>query len=294
MRQTPHVAGLLPTDPRACASVIAEADFFGFEALLRHVRTVAYYNSREAKQDHPDFDLGLLTRQPGETGEDFIRRRDEGLQAHKAACKAVDDLFACRDEAHAQSRFIEVYGSIGDALSNGVLPRFFFNGKPPPLKRHTKIIQLMPVDKTTWFLVGDTYDRRAVSNPDDPDPYMPMVPLATLFTQPALVRRVSCYALVEDETGQRWVEAMLHIDIEDQQEWMSSQPFDGQGPILGATVQGPLPGYTHNVGQRTVLSSEWVKNYVTANPSWAVSLEDVWSHVLVADVPPHEHGFHKI
>ena len=35
MRQHPHVAGLLPHEPRLCASLIAEADFF-----VRHTRSL--------------------------------------------------------------------------------------------------------------------------------------------------------------------------------------------------------------------------------------------------------------
>ena len=55
-------------------------------------------------------------------------------------------------------------------------------------------------------------------------------------------------------------EAMIHIDTEDQQEWMSSQPWDNHGLVHGATVEGLLPGYTANVGQRTVLASQWVRH----------------------------------
>jgi hypothetical protein len=293
MRQTPHVAGLMPTDPRACASVIAEADFFGFDALLCHVKQVVYYNTREAKEDYPEFDYGTITRQPEETAVSFFHRSQEGRKSHDAACKAIDKLFAAHDSEHAQAQFDKVYGSIGDALSAGVLPQFFLNTKPSVLKPFTKIVQLMPVDKTTWFLVGDTEDRTAHPDPDVGEGYETMVPLSTVFTQPALVRRVSHYALVEDETGKRWVEAMVHISIEDQETWMSSQPWDGNGLVLGATVDGPLPAFTQNNGQRTVLASEWVKNYVTANPVWQVHHRDVWSHVLVADVPPPEHGFRK-
>ena len=292
-RRTPHVAGLLPTDPRACASVIAEADFFGFDPLLCHVKTVAYYNSREAKQDHPGFDINCLTHLPNETLEEFTTKRDQGCAAHDKACKAIDDLFAARDSAYAQTAFDKTYGSIGDALSSGVLPSFFLNVKPPLLKPFAKILQLMPVDQTTWLLVGDIEDRQAHPNPDVGEDYAIMVPVATVFTHPALVRRVACYALVENEVGKRWVEAMIHITTADQQEWMSDQPWDGHGLSLGATVSGSLPDYTENVGQRTVLASEWVKNYVTANPEWNVHPRDVWSHVLIADIPPNQHGFRK-
>ena len=292
MRQTPHIAGLLPTDPRACASLIAEADFFGFEALLAHVKTFAYYNSREAKEDYPVFDLDIITTRAEETEADFRLRRREGRNAHSAACRAIDKLFANRDAAHAQAGFDKIYGSIGDALSKGVLPAYFINGKPPKVKPFTKILQLMPVDETTWFLVGDTCDRRADPEPDeDPDGSREMLPLVTVFSQPALVRRVSCYALVENETGKRWVEAMIHVAIEDQQAWISGRPF--QEAYLGVTVEGTLPNYTENVGQRTVLASYWVANYVNANRLWGVNEDDVWSHVLVADTPPEQYGFQK-
>lgn len=44
MRQAPHVAGLLPEDPRLCASLIAEADFFGYGALIDHVKVRAHHH----------------------------------------------------------------------------------------------------------------------------------------------------------------------------------------------------------------------------------------------------------
>ena len=50
MRQYPHVAGLLPRDPQMCASLIAEADFLGYDELLSHVKVKTYYNTREPAQ----------------------------------------------------------------------------------------------------------------------------------------------------------------------------------------------------------------------------------------------------
>ena len=50
MRSGPVVGGLLPrSDPALCAAIIAEADFFGVEALLQHVKARAWrHKSGEA------------------------------------------------------------------------------------------------------------------------------------------------------------------------------------------------------------------------------------------------------
>lgn len=292
MRQTPHAAGLIPTEPRACASVIAEADYFGFDPLLVHVKTVAYYNSRDAKEDYPKFERPPIPTNPTQAE----------LEAHRNACSlarkdyrqaiaVINKSFADRDEAHAVSKFDEIYGSIGEALAKGVLPHYFFAPKPSQLKPFTKIIQLTPVDATTWFLVGDMDDRRAYPSDDDtPEGSTPIrsVPLTELFSMPAMVRRVACHALVENETGKRWVEPMVHLEPEDQESWMSDQPGDG---LIHNATRGDarLPEHTETGGHRTMLASEWIKKalYDGLASGW-IDDESVWSHVLVADSPPEE------
>ena len=50
--------------------------------------------------------------------------------------------------------------------------------------------------------------------------------------EPALVRRVACYALIEQKQlvgpSARWVEPMLHLTAADQESFMNNQP----GPIF--------------------------------------------------------------
>ena len=46
MRSQPVFGGLLPKDPVMCARLIAEADYFGVEALLDHIKLRAFRNER--------------------------------------------------------------------------------------------------------------------------------------------------------------------------------------------------------------------------------------------------------
>lgn len=294
MRQTPHIAGLMPVDPRSCASIIAEADFFGFDALLSHVKTVTYYNSRVPKDDYPKFAFLPVLPDEEERGYPHWSR---SKQDHKKRCSAIDLLFAERDEAHAVAKFDEVFGSIGDALAKGVLPQLFFAPKPALLQPFTKILQLMPVEATTWLLIGDTMARRARTDPNLPlSEYPYMVDTDTLFAQPALVRRVACYALVENEASKRWVEPMIYISAADQQQWMDGAPGSSAQIVVSATLEDPTltKKYVQTNGSRTMLASEWIEHTVGHEGfpgAFQVAAQNVWSHVLVADVPPREFGF---
>lgn len=291
MRQFPHVVGLVPHDPRTCASVLAEADYFGFEALLLHVKTTAYYNSREPRMDYPVF--AIPRRLPEETYAQFKPRLIAARQAHIAAKDAIDEKFRNKDEAHAVERFDSVYGSIFDALTSGVLPKYFIEPKPlkpPPKKR---IVQLLPVDATTWFLVGDTYDTKYGALDDD---YSQMIPMAEVLDQPGFVRRVACYALVEDETGERWSEPMVHLTTVDQEEWLSSRPGDGQGIIFGATIEpGSFNNITGGAARRTMLASDWLERgvYNRQGHEDFIACDDYWTHLLVAEEPPEELFFSR-
>ena len=290
MRQFPHVVGLLPHEPRMCASLLAEADFFGFDALLQHVKAKAYYNSREPKDDYPK-----PVENQGIDGEAFMDKQRRLLDAKRVrdlACRAIDEKFRKKDEAHAAERFDAVYGSIGNALANGVLPKYFLEAKPlrrPPKKR---IVQLLPVEATTWFLVGDTEDAKYGEIGD----YAPMLPMEEVLKMPGFVRRVSCYALIEDESGRTWVEAMVHLTASDQKEWMCSLPGDGQGIIYGATLEyGSLEKYTGGSARRTMLVSDWLDKAVVHRVGHLdqIGCQDYWTHLLVAEQPPEEHFFSR-
>ena len=129
--------------------------------------------------------------------------------------------------------------------------------------------------------------------------YQDMVPMATVVTQPAMVRRVACSALVEDEYGHRWMEPMLYLSVADIQCWLNDDLE--WGPIVMHATLGDasLPGVTRNGGDRTMLASEWIKKAVveSGNHSRAGSgyqgrsATHLWSYVLVSPSPPSEFGF---
>jgi len=226
MRQQPHIAGLVPHEPLLCASVIAEADFLGFEALLNHVKALAYYNSREPWEDHPTHDRPA--RLENEPFAEHRRRIHDAQEAHKLQCEEIDRLFEAKDDAHALRRFDEVYGDVGAALRSGVLPAYFLERKPPKPEPTKKVIQLTPVQGATWLLVGYIYDAKYGHVND----YGPMDSFDAVVAQPAVVRRVACQALVENERGRRWLEPMINLSPRDLEQLL----HDGHNAHLGETL----------------------------------------------------------
>ena len=164
-------------------------------------------------------------------------------------------------------------------------------GAPPPVPPPTKkIVQLMPVDTPCWYLVGDAYEPRFGECGD----FVPMHPMSQCITQPGLVRRVACHALVEDQHGTRWMEPMLHLTTKDLEEWMGTQPGDGQGLIFGATLDDcSLKKHTGGVARRTLLASDWFEKMLVPVlcEECGIMETNLWAHVLVAAEPPAEYGF---
>ena len=159
MRQMPRVIGLIPRDPFICASLIAEADFFGVDALLQHVKVKAYYNSRRVGEDRPEMDHESRRRE-GEDPEAWRERRKLAWEVYRNACRRVRKAFQRKDEAYAVERFDAVYGSVSDALEDDVLPKYFLEPKPLRAAPEKRVVQLLPADATSWFLVGDIFDAR--------------------------------------------------------------------------------------------------------------------------------------
>ena len=293
MRQYPHAAGLMPSDHRLCASVIAEADFLGFDTLVNHVKATAYYNDRQPEEDFPTFNRF----------ETHLSRKE---QIQRVA--EIHEHFRSKDESYAVEMFSRVYGSIADALSSGLLPSRYLELKPK-LKPSAKIVQVIPLDARHWFLAGDKYDEQAGFDSD-----AGMKPFCEIIEHPNFVRRVAYYALVEDENGARWTEAMLHLSPLDQQ-WCffeDGAAFHGESnvPTYEANL-GNLPsnlgdvslaGITRNAGQRTMLASEWVSKFVVERFAPApfkpgmtsLRKEDVWTHLLPAQDPPGEHKLSRL
>ena len=280
MRQAPHVGGLVPYDPQICASVIAEADFLGFDGLLEHVKHKAYYNSREAEQDYPERDqFASITQLEGETILSAGRRRREACKAWSDEVGAIEKKFEEKDEAYAVERFDQVYGSIGDALSSGVLPKYFLEMKPlvpPPSK---KIIQLVPTDAKMWFLVGDSNDGVYADGDGEGDE---MMSIGEMIEQKVgAVRRVAFHALVENQNGHRAVEPMIHLTVEDT-ETLREEYYEYN-----------LEDLTGDACRRTMLASDWFDKAVVRlrGPLLGRNSFEYWTHVLEAEEEPEENGF---
>jgi hypothetical protein len=300
MRQFPHVAGLLPSEPRACASLIAEADFLGLEPLLDHVRVRAYYNARHEKEDQPPRPIysevvaaaAAASAEPL-TNADRKEAWQRATREYGDVCEGVREKHARKDEAFALGRFGEVFGTIAEALSAGVLPHFYLELAKPKPKPYVRILQLMPTDATTWLLVGDVCDQAAQAEPLSEDIYAgEMKPMARVVERPGFVRRVAMYALVENEHDERWVEPMLHITPQDQEEFLCEEE---PGLRLAyqfmndATLEHVLK---HGNSQRTMLARDWMRHAVHER----ICLSDIpagryWTHLLVTEEPPEEHGF---
>lgn len=51
-----------------------------------------------------------------------------------------------------------------------------------------------------------------------------MLPMREMVERPGLVRRVACHALLEDERSERWIEPMVYVHADDQEEVPSPTP----------------------------------------------------------------------
>ena len=310
MRLMPRVVGLIPRDPFICASLIAEADFFGVDALLLHVKAKAFYNSRTRGQERPAHKYSR--RLDGETTDVYRQRSKQEFHAHLKADRAVKKAFKKKDEGFAVERFDALYGSVSDALENDVLPKYFLEPRPlspPPSK---KIVQLLPVESATWFLVGDIHDSKygapGPEEGDGPDALRNMMRMADAIQQPARVRRVACHALVEDSHGKRKMEPVLHLSPSDYECWMRESDVlpgeAGEGEVAGgqplvynATLKdGRLVNeHTGGLAHRTMLAGEWLSYALLERHGYmgVIFEEHYWTHIMVAETPPDEHGFSR-
>ena len=304
MRQMPGVVGLMPKDPFICASLLAEADFLGVDALLQHVKVKAYYNSRRVADDLPALPT-MPPRNEGETAAQRQQRAREAVHVHLEDKRRVRKAFKKKDEAYAVQQFAAVYGSVSDALENDVLPKYFLEAKPltpVPVKR---IVQLLPVESTSWFLVGDIFDRK-YGAPEDLDEMQvnsfEMMRMADAFQHPGCVRRVACHALTEDNRGNRSFEPVLYLSAADYETWLRStdvEQEDLDGPLVyGATVDDGelIEQHTGGLAHRTMLASDWLKKAVIERRGHyaVIFAQHYWTHILVSDTPPIELGFSRM
>ena len=299
LRQYPHISGLLPRDELECASLLTEADFFGFEGLLNHVKVRAYYNLHDAEDDFGNFDPPR--RLDGESPADFHQRRRVALAAHEKHCKDMKAKFETKDAEHALKQFVEKYGSIAEALDSGILPKHYLQPRVPDPLPQKKIIQVMMPDQPTWFMVGDMYDSKYGGPGDEDDRCPEMLPMARVIEQPGLVRRVVGHALVEGARAERWMEPLVLVAAADQQEWLNCQPKDDAIYLNATENEGDLTAQTGGAARRLLLASDWLEHAVykgnvgrvriRSGPFTRLSKGRVWTHVLVRSDPPHEYGF---
>lgn len=251
------VARSLPRgDPDLCAAVLAEADFFGVEALLQPVKAAAHRNMQPSTSR-----MGAISQQNLIENMEHAKRM---LDDHAAADAFDKDV-----------------GSIVEAIEKGVLPTRFFG---PP--RRT-IQSLVPPSSTCWAQIGfishevNGFDEDNLDPAIDDFPYQPMgngdfTPVGDVepnafdegqdlpmsYWAPACVRRVAYFATVDVDGLQRVEpEAVILLSDEDQHAWMRN----------GKLVDGTLPASSNSGdidprpfvdalshGQRLMLLSDYI------------------------------------
>lgn len=291
MRQVPLLAGLLPSDREKFAALLAEADFFGFDAFLEHVKARAFYHTAELAEEAPiDWRHFIQDQSTYEAAgsEEKLAMKRAAFKTYRARRQEVAQYFADKDEAYGSQRFDVLHGSIGDALASGILPTAYF----APPKHSIRILQLLPVEATTWFLIGDAHDDTATITegaryPDDDT----MKHLRDIVQRPFLVRRVACHALMEREQNKQWTEPMLYIGADDMEEWMNHQPsFDGVISSRDMTMTDPAcPKETGGSHVRTMLASKYMEHVREMyHKNARRDSSAFWTHLLVAPQPPAE------
>ena len=265
------------------------------------------------------------------------------LQGHGGPAHAMDHLqwvhvlalvkrLELKDDSDAARAFELLHGSLADALESGLMPKAYFQPKPAKVPlAEPSITQLLPVETETHLLIGDIYDTRYTEQQEDynyddggqplyagPVPFDDeappwigmeghdlMKPVDQWIRQPALVRRVACFALMEqkldDGTAKKHVEPMLYLSATDQETFMQYQGYIGTGPIDrdNSLADSTLPGLTQGGAERTLPASRFLEaicsdrlnGYAAASRR---TVDTLWTHLLVAEKPPQEIGFQEI
>ena len=132
--------------------------------------------------------------------------------------------------------------------------------------------------------------------------YGPMAPMDAVVAQPAVVRRVACQALVENELGRRWLEPMINLEPVDLQELLNDGTNRHLGPELyyGVTIvrDTTLEAVTGGgLASRTMLADDWLaamrslKPYRSGVHDGVQQRNSLWTHILEAETRPREFGF---
>ena len=297
MRQVPLMAGLLPHDREKFALLLAEADFFGFDVLLDHVKARAFYHTRDVAEDLLPYSTFLPDNYTAATWAERIAMRNTALEACSLRHKQIRKAFNNKDEAYGCCGFDKLHGSISDALGSGVLPAAYFKRNYPDPT--TRIVQLLPVQATTWFLIGDAQDDHAtvVVGARFPDQDDAMKPMREIIQRPAIVRRVACHALMENEQRKQWIEPMIYLEPDDLEEWMNDQPHDGS-VVSRDNTMGDSTCLTQTGGShvRTMRAHTYLEHAKTMYGCGglrrfpAMGGAKWWTHLLVAEQKPDEFG----
>ena len=229
--------------------------------------------------------------------------------AVNAACRRLP--FRLTD-AEAAMEFDHQFGSISEGLNAEVLPtRYFEAVAKPRVKEAASIVQLIPTQASTYFLIGHAWDNRYVSERRPPteedDEEDEMLPMDRWIQEPALVRRVECYALMEakyvDEptrTPKRWMEPVLHLTIDDQTSLINQNAY--RSPMYRYATMGVPSLALYNDGgaaERTLPASRYLalmianSSIIPENFDRDTGMNSLWTHVLVSDSPPAEVGFSR-
>jgi hypothetical protein len=233
-------------------------------------------------------------------------------------------------DSEAALAFNDKFGSIEQALNAGVLPSQYFETSEPVRGEqldNATITQLLPVQESTYFLIGDVFDNRYVSDRRPPsevdDDIDEMLPMSSWIQEPALVRRVECYALMEagyigqpTKKPKRWIEPVLHLTTEDQQSLMNlsaGATLDRHGSLSQCNTFGALS----SGAERTLPASRYLQimtdagfsdgrfnlfprsiTYDTVNlgedgADLVIGAHNLWTHLMVTDSPPTECGFSR-
>ena len=279
MRQGAVAAVLPRNDPALCTAVLAEADFFGVDALLQAVKAKAYRNVAPTSRFSSDTEL---------------------------------------EDAEAARLFDTSVGSISEAIEAGVLPARFFARVQRTVRtlvqpQSTCWVQVGFISHESNGYDGYDEDQAHPEAYEPPYPFQPVgdgtfnaddnqfdagEDLPMSWWSPACVRRVAYFATVElDGVAQPEPEALILLTDEDQHAWMrKAQLPDGSWPATNDSgFINPKPflqALTH--GQRMVLLSDYITSPALGQlfcPGRDCGCDDhdashVWTKIIFASSAP--------
>mmetsp|Transcript_55568 Transcript_55568/g.92042 ORF Transcript_55568/g.92042 Transcript_55568/m.92042 type:complete len:313 (-) Transcript_55568:206-1144(-) len=194
----------------------------------------------------------------------------------------ITDEFAEDDDLEAARKFDAQTGGWQMALNSGLLPARYFEPTPPTPSR--RIVQLVPTSGKTYYVIGHMASDALLLGPGQADAMIRMSQWVAKHS--GLVRKVACFALVQDNDGTTLVEPMVLLSSEDQEACMSGQPGHVYQDDLNPNF---LELYPHE--KRMLLASEYMRSPAVTIFRKQVELDKLWTHLIVTDnAPPPEIG----